>query len=72
MFCGRYALKKLIKEPTCFKIIENPSSIDVILTNKYKSFIHSKVSEAGLSDHYKLTVTFLKTKFFELNHKTSF
>ena len=70
IFCDRYTLKNLIKEPTCFKNIENPSSIDVILTNKHKSFIHSKVLETGLSDHHKLTVTVLKTKFIKLNPKT--
>ena len=69
-FCGKYALKNLIKEPTCFKNIENPSSIDVILTNKHRSFIHSMVLETGLSDHHKLTITVLKTKFSKLNSKT--
>ena len=30
-FCDMYDLENLIKEPTCFKSTENPSSIDVIL-----------------------------------------
>ena len=33
-FCEMYNLENLIKEPTCFKSTENPSSIDIILTNK--------------------------------------
>ena len=32
-FCDLYDLENLIKEPTCYKNAENPSSIDVILTN---------------------------------------
>ena len=37
-FCETYGLENLIKEPTCFKSCENPSSIDIILTNKKKQF----------------------------------
>ena len=37
-FCEMYNLENLIKEPTCFKSTENPSSIDIILTNKKLSF----------------------------------
>ena len=33
-FCEMYKLENLVKEPTCFKSNENPSSIDIILTNK--------------------------------------
>ena len=33
-FCEMYNVKKLIKEPTCFKNPLNPRSIDVILTNR--------------------------------------
>ena len=69
-FCGNYTLKNLIKEPTCFKNIENPSSIDVILTNKHRSFMHTKVLETGISDHHKFIVTVMKTKFTKLNPKT--
>ena len=69
-FCGNYTLKNLIKEPTCFKNIENPSSIDVILTNKHRSFMHTKVLETAISDHHKFTVTVMKTKFTKLNPKT--
>ena len=60
-FCETYNLNNLIKEPTCFKNPENPSCIDVILTNRTRSFQHTKVIETGLSDHHKLTLTVLKT-----------
>ena len=53
----------MIKEPTCFKNIYNPSSIDLILTNKPRSFQNSVTIETGLSDHHKLTITVMKTFF---------
>ena len=43
-----YDLKSLIKEPTCFKSSNKPSSINLILTNKPRRFQHSCVIEAGL------------------------
>ena len=59
-FCQAYNLKNLIKEPTCFKTPENPSCIDLILTNKKGSFCYTKVIETGLFDYHKITVTVLK------------
>ena len=63
-FCEMYNLENLIKEPTCFKSTENPSSIDIILTNKKLSFQNSMTIETGLSDFHKMTVTVMK-KFFK-------
>ena len=60
-FCGIYNLQNLIKEPTCYKNINNPSSIDVILTNRCMSFGKSQAIETGISDFHKMTVTVLKT-----------
>ena len=57
-------MKSLIKEPTCYKNPNKPSCIDLILTNKPRSFQHSCVIEIGLSDFHKMTVTVMKT-FFE-------
>ena len=62
-FCEIYDLHNLIKEPTCFKNAKNPSSIDVILTNRKGSFQNSMVIETGLSDHHKMTITVLKTYY---------
>ena len=59
-FCDMYDLHNLIKEPTCFKSIENPSLIDLILTNRTNNFQHSRVVETGLSDFHKMTVTVMK------------
>ena len=62
-FCETYNLKNLIKEPTCYKNAQNPTSIDLILTNRIHSFQHSDVIETGLSDFHKMTVTVPKTNF---------
>ena len=56
-FCNTYNLKCLVKEPTCFKNIDNPSCIDLILTNKPSYFQNNCVIETGLSDFHKLTMT---------------
>ena len=37
-FCSLYDFKSLIKTPTCFKSNENPSCIDLILTNRPHNF----------------------------------
>ena len=37
-FCDKYNVKILIKVPTCFINPENPSSIDLMLTNSNRSF----------------------------------
>ena len=65
-FCEIYNVRSLIKKPTCFKNSENPTCIDLILTNHKKSFQNSKLIETGLSDFHKLTVTVLKTFYKKL------
>ena len=62
-FCEIYGLKNLIKGPTCYKNPSNPSSIDLMLTNKITSFQNSITLETGLSDHHKMTITVLKRYF---------
>ena len=62
-FCEIYNLENLIKEPTCFKSANNPSSIDIMLTNKKLSFQNSMTLETGLSDFHKMTITVLKRYF---------
>ena len=43
--------------------MENPTFIDLILTNRPKCFQNSNVFETGLSDFHKLTFTVLKVYF---------
>ena len=58
-FCQMYKFHNLINEPTCYKNANNPSYIDVILTNRKRSFQDSMAVETGLSDHHKVVVTVL-------------
>ena len=60
-FCATYNLKNLVIEPTCFKNPENPSCIDLFLTNSKKSFMASSVISTGISDFHRLIITVLKT-----------
>ena len=62
-FCQMYNLHNLINEPTCYKNPNNPSSIDMILTNRKHSFENSTTVETGLSDHHKMIITMMKGKF---------
>ena len=56
-----FDLQNLIK--VCYKNVNNSSSIDVMLTNRNRSFQNTMVIETGLSDHHKMTITVLKTYF---------
>ena len=69
-FCNTYNFKSLVKEPTCFKSIENPSCVDLILSNKSLCFQDTVVIETGLSDFHKLTVTQMKSTFQKQQPKT--
>ena len=60
-FLDVYNLKNLIKDSTCFKNPLSPSCIDLMLTNRIRSFQNSQTIETGLSDHHKMTITVLKT-----------
>ena len=46
--------------------MHNPTSIDVILTNRSNLFQNSLCFETGISDHHKLTITVLKSRFKRL------
>ena len=63
VFCETYNLTNLITNPTCFKSIDNPSCIDVMLTNRSLCFENSTVVETGLSDCHKMTITVMKKYF---------
>ena len=66
-FCQTYSLHNLINEPTCYKNAYNTSSIDVILTNRKRSFHNSLAIETGLPDHHKMIITVLKS-YFQKKH----
>ena len=62
-FMELYDLKNLVKEKTCFKSVQNPSCVDLFLTNCNRSFQHTSVVSTGISDCHKMIVTVLKTTF---------
>ena len=62
-FMKLYNLKNLIKGPTCYKNPDKPSCIDLILSNRSKSFHSSHIVESGISDFHKMTVSVRKIFF---------
>ena len=63
-----FSLKNLITDITCANST-NGTSIDVLLTNKSRSFHHTATFETGLSDCHKLILTFFKAYFKKLPPK---
>ena len=53
-FCDLYDMTNLVKEPTCFKSLNNPSLIDVILATQPKRFHKYIAFDTGLSDYHKM------------------
>ena len=62
-FSDLYNFQNLIKEPTCFKNPANPTCIDLLLTNCYRSFQKSCAIETELSDFHRMVVTVMKVYF---------
>ena len=60
-FIYEHDLQNLVKEKTCFKSVENPSCIDLILTNNAMAFQNTATVFTGLPDFHKLVLTVLKT-----------
>ena len=71
-FLYQYNAKNLVKNKTCFKSIDNPSCIDLILTNSKDCFHNTTVISTGLSDHHKMVLSVLKTKFQKAKSKQIF
>ena len=77
-FCNVYNLSNLVKKPTCYKNPDNPSCIDLFLTNRPKRFQSTMTMETGVSDFHKMVITVLiffckkqKPKIFHYrNYKT--
>ena len=53
----------VVKHSTCFKNPENPSCVDLLLTNKTPRFQTTTVIETGLSDFNKMIVVVIKIHF---------
>ena len=67
-----FNLTNLIKQTTCFTpTITHRSLIDIILTNRPRSFQSSVAIETGLSNHHKMVLTVLKCHFVHLQPTTN-
>ena len=62
-FLHTHDFKNLQKEKTCYKSINNPSCIDLIMTNCFRSFQNTCTICTDLSDVHKMSLTVMKTKF---------
>ena len=58
-----------MKETICYKNPENPSCIDLFLTNCSRNFHNTFLYETGLSDFHKLVVAILPASFEPLSPK---
>ena len=67
--CNLFKFTNRDKKLTCYKNPNNPSYIDIILTNCARSFHFTYLFETGLSDSHKLVVTPLRLKFESLSPK---
>ena len=56
-------LSNLVKSPTCYKSLTNPSCIDLFLTNKKLSFKNTTTIDMGLSDFHKMIITSFRFKY---------
>ena len=68
-FCTINNLKCIINEPTCYKNPDNPTCIDLILTNCPRNFQESSTLETGLSDFHKMVLTVFKSEAPNLTPK---
>ena len=55
--------KNIVKKPTCFKSLTNPSCIDLFITNISSNFQNMKAILKGLSDFHEMVVSVLKHTF---------
>ena len=71
-FRSSYGLHSPTKQPTCYKNPEISSCIDLILTNKAKSFQSTWALGTGSSDCYKMTISVIKMHFRKLPQVISY
>ena len=59
-FSQIYGCKNIVKDKTCFKNPINLTCIDLIITNRPKSFQETEIIKTGLSDFHKMSLTVMK------------
>ena len=62
-FLFEYDAKNIISEKTCFKSKDNPSCVDLFITNSPNSFQNTSTITTGPSDFHKMVITVLKATF---------
>ena len=68
-FMLNFGLSNIVKDKTCFKNPNNPSCIDLFLTNKPRSFQNTTTFDTGISDFHKMVISSFKCKFEKRNPK---
>ena len=59
-FLNEHNASNLVKQNTCYKNIDNPSCIDLFITNCHRKFQNTTTISTGLSDFHKMIVTVMK------------
>ena len=72
IFLYQHDLENLVKDKTCFKNANNPSTIDLFLTNNSLAFQNTTTLFTGLSDCHELVLSVLKTTFSKNKPKELF
>ena len=67
--CDTFSLTNIINGKTCFKA-QKGTSIDVLLTNRPRSFHKTGIFETGISDHHKLILSVFRSYFTRIPPKT--
>ena len=62
-FLYEHNAENIVKDKTCFKSLNNPSCIDLFLTNFPSSFQNTCTVTTGLSDFHKMVITVTKMTF---------
>ena len=65
----QHKLQSLNKEAACYRSPNNPSCIDLILTNNSRSFLNTETYFTGLSDCQKLVLSAFETTFSKTRNK---
>ena len=68
-FMTNFSLSSLFHDPTCFKSSDG-RCIDLILSNKRRSFQKSNSFETGISDHHHLVYTMFRSKYTKASPQT--
>lgn len=68
-FMELYDRNKLFRVPVCYENSENPSCVDLLLTNQNLSFQDTNAFEKGLPAFHALFIAVMKTYFRKVKTK---